>query len=95
MNQTIRQYFQSLGKMNKCLHESDHDIMVKTQVKNLLANNIKDSPVETNIFLTDIDISINDVLDALGQAKLNKSPGIDNITNELLKNGGDDLNNYL
>ena len=96
MNQTIHQYFHSLGKMNKGLHESDNDVIVKNQIKNIFAN-IHDT-VDNNITdnrLTDINITIDDVTDALGQAKLNKSPGIDNITNELLKNGGDGLNKSI
>jgi hypothetical protein len=95
MNQTIHQYFHSLGKMNKCLYETDHDTTVKKQVNSLLANINEQITDETDTLLADIDISYDDVIDALGKAKLNKSPGLDNISNELIKNGGDAMNNSM
>jgi hypothetical protein len=82
--------------MNKHLHETDNDILVKEHVKNILDNTWDPiDQIETDKLLTDINITIDDVTDALGKAKLNKSPGIDNITNELLKNGGDGLNHSM
>lgn len=90
MNQTIRQYFQSLGKMNKCLHNDDSNVI--DHVKNLRANDsyLANTDTDTKV-ITSINIEIDDVIEALRQAKVNKSPGLDNITNELIKNGGETL----
>ena len=43
----------------------------------------------------DVDINIDTVIEAISNAKNNKSPGIDGITNELLKNGGKYLHKSL
>ena len=92
MNLTTRQYFQSLGKMNRSLHDTDNDIAVQNHIESLFSNSHSQCNTDqTDKFLTDVKFNLSDVQDALSKAKLNKSPGIDSITNELLKNGGDSL----
>jgi len=91
MNQTVRQYFHSLGKMNKCLYQDELTNDMKSHVeflRNDSANYCNDTKDE---ILSDINITLEDVIEAVNGTKNNKSPGLDLITYELIKNGGDGL----
>ena len=46
---------------------------------------------DNDVHINDFNLSLNDVKDAISQCKNNKSPGLDGITNELIKNGGQAL----
>lgn len=102
MNQTIMQYWSTLGKMNLSLHKDDANLeLTKSKINNIRRNNVLDfnnfktSDNGNCVGLYDIDIDIDTVVEALSHAKNNKAPGADFITNELLKNGGDSLNNSI
>lgn len=97
MNQTIMQHFNSLGKMYLNFEgktNSNPDISEYTvEALNLLSNFPQSD--DDNECLSDINISIDDIKDALSKCKNGKAPGLDNITNEMLKNGGNVLINYM
>lgn len=95
MNQTVRQYFHSLGKMNKCLYKDDFTDDMKNHVVFLRESSFYCDKVNNGDTLNNINITIDNVTKAINEAKNNKSPGLDSITNELLKNGGDALNDSL
>lgn len=101
MNQTILQYWQTLGKMYMNINnnvESNENInrvnMVKQKV-NAIRHSSQLNDVNDPKYLSDVVINMDIVIQALSLAKNNKSPGIDGITNELLKNGGDCLQNTI
>lgn len=98
MNLTILQYWRSLGKMNMSINSVENvvnDDSKSCRVKNFV-NSIRNQELSYDMNdvanLNDVEINLDIVLEALNCAKNNKSPGLDGITNELLKNGGDCLN---
>ena len=102
MNLTVKQYWNTLGKMQMNMNDDDGRITdnVKSLV-NLFRSGFNQDMSKVNIdinennCLYDIEINMDIVLEALNLAKNNKSPGPDGITNELLKNGGECLHNTL
>ena len=101
MNQSILQYWSTLGKMHMNLNNvSDVDNnsnnrlnIVKQKVNSF--RSCKDNGINDDNCLNDVEMKMGIVLEALSLAKNNKSPGLDGITNELLKNGGDSLNKSI
>ena len=97
MNQSIMHYFQTLGKMNLNLngqlkddrvHNMDETYCFKTMDELYNASYQNDN---LDVQVNDFEFSLDEVKDAITQCKNNKSPGLDSITNELLKNGGDSV----
>ena len=84
-----------LGKM--ALNLKGDELLETKQMVNKLkvthSNTIDDCNNKPT--LNKINIGVDDVIEAISQCKNNKSPGIDNITNELIKNGGDSIVNTL
>ncbi len=84
-------YWHTLGKMDIALNSiNDHDDEVVNMVASFRANNGY-HPDVNDLVMDDISITVNDVKQTINEAKNNKPPGLDLITNELLKNGGDGL----
>ena len=100
MNQTILQYWSTLGKMHLSMND-DYAIEGRVNTRNVknMVNSFRthshDDEINEDTCLYDVEISMNIVLEALNLAKNNKSPGLDGITNELLKNGGNCLHQSL
>ena len=97
MNQSIMHYWGTLGKMNMSLNDNEdcNSIGVKSSVDNLrllfdLNANINDG----NNCLSNIDLNIDIITDAIKKCKNNKAHGLDEISNELLTNGGTCLNQF-
>jgi hypothetical protein len=89
MKTSIMMYYNTLGKMNHNLFNNcDEDNMFTTTFFNDTSN-VNDQDVDYINKLDQLCFSIDDVIDSISHCKLNKSPGIDKITNELIKNGGD------
>ncbi|XP_072025104.1 uncharacterized protein [Amphiura filiformis] len=97
MNQTILHYWKTLGQMNLNMNDEVISKQARDCVENLSNMYDKDQCNYTagDNYLLDINISIDDIIDAINLCKNNKSPGIDTITNELLKNGGESLCNSI
>ena len=74
--------------MNRELN--DNDMVIKTHVSNV-RKRVNDCNIDLPNVLNDMHFSFKEVEDSICRAKNNKAPGLDSITNELLKNGGDDL----
>ena len=98
MNQSIMHYWGTLGKMNMSLNDNEdcNSIGVKSSVDNLrllfdLNANINDG----NNCLSNIDLNIDIITDAIKKCKNNKAHGLDEISNELLTNGGTCLNQSI
>ncbi len=89
MKTTIMRYYNTLGKMAQNLYNEEDDSTSlnfhDTSELNRPTGNAVDVKIDKLCF------SIDDVIDAISHCKLNKSPGPDKITNELIKNGGDAL----
>ena len=79
----VYQYWNTLGKMSINL-KGDELLETKRMVNDLKANNTDN---DTKAVLDKIDLNLDDVKEALSQCKNNKSPRLDQITNELIKNG--------
>jgi len=92
MKQSIMQYWHTLGKMEMTIKDDSNDI---AKVVRKIRNGETNVGLQSNVLLNDIVITYDDVKDAISSAKNNKSPGLDMITNELLKNGGIGLINSL
>lgn len=90
MNSAIKHYWNTLGKMNRELNNCN-DEYIHSRVNNIRRGNVIGTDQQPSSLLDDMQISADDVRDAISRAKNNKSPGIDCISNELLKNGGDSL----
>ena len=97
MNQSIMHYFQTLGKMNLNLngqlkddrvYNMDETYCFKTKDELYNASYQNDN---LDVQVNDFEFSLDEVKDAITQCKNNKSPGLDGITNELLKNGGNSV----
>ena len=95
MNQSIMHYFQTLGKMNLNLnlkddrvYNMDETYCFKTKDELYNASYQKDN---LDVQVNDFEFSLDEVKDAITKCKNNKSQGLDGITNELLKNGGDSV----
>ena len=87
------QYFHSLGKMNTCLYQDEFTNDMQSHVKYLRNEDIMNEMGGNNQkHIENFDVKLDDVIDAIKLAKNNKSLGLDLITNELIKNGGDLLN---
>ena len=104
LNQTIRQYWNTLGKMHMNMngdvtngsHDNNHRVkLVNNKVNSIRCQPDSDNNNVTNETLSDIDISMDIVIEAINLAKNNKSPGLDGITNELIKNGGVSLHKSM
>ncbi|XP_072039457.1 uncharacterized protein [Amphiura filiformis] len=96
MKHSIMHYWHTLGKMDKALSSNnEHDNEVDKLVNNIRRNNFITNLNVQDLIMDDIVILFNDVKEAISDSKNNKSPGLDLITNELLKNGGDGLVNSL
>lgn len=85
MESSIKMYFNTLGKMNHNLNDISEDDSYNKKINDQNKSNTCTNKLDT------LEFSINDVRDAISQCKNNKSPGIDLITNELIKNGGDGM----
>ena len=88
MKQTIMHYFHTLGKMNLNLNDKYNTNKSRT---NILNNDDITAGVTCNTQINDIQFTVDDVRLAVNEAKNNKAPGLDGITNELIKNGGHGL----
>ena len=64
--------------------KGDELLETKRMVNDLKANNTDN---DTKAVQDKIDLNLDDVKEALSQCKNNKSPRLDQITNELIKNG--------
>ena len=102
MNQTILQYWSTLGKMHLSMiddyviEERVNTRNVKCMVNSFRTYSLDDKrKINGEGYLYDVKINMDIVLEALNLAKNNKSPSLDGITNELLKNGGDCLHRSL
>ena len=85
---SVMSYWNTLGKMNRELN--DNDMSIKTHVRNI-RKEFNDCNIDLPNVLNNMHFSFEEVKDSICRAKNNKAPGSDSITNELLKNGGDDL----
>ena len=81
--------------MNRSLNDEDDKDTINTRA---FVNHIRNNNHETHHheggnenILSDIHINLDIIKDAISSWKNNKSPGIDMITNEILKNGGECL----
>jgi hypothetical protein len=86
-------YWNTLGKMNRELNDHQNDMFIKRYVNDIRRGSAtinNNNSVPSNI-LSDMYFSFDDVKGSISRAKNNKAPGLDSITNELLKNGGDSL----
>ncbi len=93
----ILYYWRTLGKMNRELNK-DNNYVSTYNVKDMVSQYRSAGGSIINVnqdCLTRIDLTIDKVSDAISNSKNNKSPGIDGITNELIKNGGACLTNSL
>ena len=92
-------YWRTLGKMNRELTNKNNSVSthnVKEMVNHFRSvNNSNPTNSMNKDYLDRIDLTIDKVSSAISNSKNNKSPGIDGINNELLKNGGDCLTNSL
>ncbi|XP_072028246.1 uncharacterized protein [Amphiura filiformis] len=88
MKQSIMHYWHTLGKMDMVMNDNFNDVeTIIGKIKNGESN----VGLNTDVSLNNIVITHDDVKDAIADAKNNKSPGLDLITNELLKNGGEGM----
>jgi hypothetical protein len=95
MKSSIMMYYNTLGKMNHNLcNDNEEDISSTTpDIYDTSLNNNQDvRPTNT---LSELCFSIDDVNGSISHCKNNKSPGIDQITNEIIKNGGNILASSL
>ena len=108
MNQTIMQYWNTLGKMELSINDNRF-IEIKSHTSSIRQGNVISSDNNNNAnnndsisnsnnnssepkeYLSNIEIHIDDVKDIVSKLMNNKSPGLDNITNELIKKGGDGI----
>ena len=107
MNQTVMHYWNTLGKMDMSINDNrfieiqSHTSSIRQgnvfssnnnynndDNSNNSSNNNRSEP---NEYLNNIEIHFDDVKDIVSKLKNNKSPGLDNITNELIKKGGDSI----
>ena len=95
MNQIALDYWKTLGQMNKNdLDENDQH----TKQINTFIDCIRNRTITHQVndeFISDVEINLDIVEAAILRSKNNKSPGIDMITNEILKNGGKCLNRSI
>ncbi|XP_033118415.1 uncharacterized protein LOC117118035 [Anneissia japonica] len=82
---SLTEYFKTLGNKNIIPEDS-------TSVNSLLENDFNscDSDDQNNT-LNELDLTYEVVAAAIAHCKNNKSPGLDTITNEMLKNGGNGM----
>jgi hypothetical protein len=90
MNQTIMQYWNTLGKMDLSIKDDCNYINVTNCVTSIRHGDSLSNPDPLNL-LSDIQIDVEDIKNLVSKLENNKSPGIDTITNELIKNGGDGI----
>ena len=91
MKSSISMYFNTLGKMNCNLNDCTGNDDMFTH----LNENYPDVTSENNNVLDTLTITIDDIVESISKCKNNKTPGIDSITNELIKNGGNAMNTSL
>ena len=95
----ILYYWRTLGKMNRELTNKNNSVSthnIKEMVNHFRSISSSNPANSMNKdYLDRIDLTIDKVSSAISNSKNNKSPGIDRINNELLKNGGDCLTNSL
>ena len=93
MSQSVLHYWNTLGKMNRSLNdkEDSNSQGVKRSVVNIRTNDFNTIDDDYNC-ISDVELNIDVISDAIQKSKNNKSPGLDNISNELLKNGGKGMN---
>ena len=87
IGQSVKTYWETLGKANMNLNDCNSFLTNRLvhQIRNNLSYEYDSNNEE---FLYDIVIDSDIVEKAISLAKNNKAPGLDSITNELLKNGG-------
>ncbi|XP_071944363.1 uncharacterized protein [Antedon mediterranea] len=93
MNEVVNDYWENLGKTNMNLNDCG------TYLTSRFVNNIRNQTKTNCTYAKDVDenclydvkIDYDIVKEAILMAKNNRSPGLDNITNESIKNGGDKL----
>ena len=90
---SVMSYWNTLGKMNRELN--DNDMSIKTHVSNVRKGFNGECNIDVPNVLNNMHFTFKEVKDSICRAKNNKAPGLDSITNELLKNGGDALINSL
>jgi len=88
MKSSIMNYWNTLGKMNRELN--CNDTIIKSHVSNV-RRGFNDFNIDVPNVLNDMLFSFENVKDSICRSKNNSAPGFDTITNELLKNGNDDL----
>ena len=95
MNQTVFQYWSSLGKLN-CNLTNDDVSVTKTRIKKIRKDtyNVESDKLRQDC-IWDVDINFDIVTEVICRAKNNKAPGIYGITNELIKNVGVQLHKSL
>ena len=69
---------------------SNFDMQYLSYVEEFMKN-IYDSPLSSNLYMTDLPISVHEVQTELKSLKLGKAPGIDGISNEFYKYLSDHL----
>ena len=83
--------------LNRELNNANNDVFTYNAEK--MVNHYRSISVNQNIlsneYLHSINLTHKIVSDAIKNSKNNKSPGVDGITNELLKNGGDCLTDSM
>ena len=77
----VYQYWNTLGKMSINL-KGDELLEAKRMVFDLKAKMADD----TKAILNKTDINLDDFTEAISQCKNNKSPGVDQVRNELIEN---------
>ena len=86
----MREYWENLGENGMDINDCN-SYLTDSFIKQIRDELSKEHPCQDDTernFLYDIVIDIDTVEEAVTLAKNNKAPGLDGITNELLKNGG-------
>lgn len=90
---SVYHYWNTLGKMS--LNLSGDEIFETKEMLSRLKSNTNNTNDNDKPILDQVYISRGDIIDAISLSKNNKSPGLDNITNELIKNWDDSVTDTL